>query len=150
MSVLFAFLHHVAAFTLVAAIALEFVLLRDELTLWSVRRLQVAGMILGIAAGVLLIVGLARVVWFEKGAAYYFANHAFLTKCSRSCRPSNSCPGATHQERSGAGGRGRKAQARTDDRACRTRRDRADRALRRHHGQGWLGLTSPLAAILSL
>ena len=96
MSVLFAFLHHVAAFTLVAAIALEFVLLRDELTLWSVRRLQVAGMILGIAAGVLLIVGLARVVWFEKGAAYYFANHAFLTKCFRSCRPSNSCPGATH------------------------------------------------------
>jgi putative membrane protein len=80
MIVLFAFLHHVAAFTLVAAVALEFVLLRGELTLWSARRLQVADMILGIAAGVLLVVGLARVVWFEKGAAYYFANHAFLTK----------------------------------------------------------------------
>ena len=80
MIVLFAFLHHVAAFTLVAAVALEFVLLRGELTLWSARRLHVADMILGGAAGVLLIVGLARVVWFEKGAAYYFANHAFLTK----------------------------------------------------------------------
>ena len=37
-------------------------------------------MILGVAAGVLLVVGLARVFWFEKGAAYYFHNHAFLTK----------------------------------------------------------------------
>ena len=80
MTVLFAFLHHLAAFALVAAIALEFVLLRGELTLWTARRLQVADMILGIAAGVLLAVGLARVFWFEKGAAYYFHNHAFLTK----------------------------------------------------------------------
>ena len=82
MTVLFAFLHHLAAFTLVSAIALEFVLLRGELTLLSARRLQVADMVLGIAAGVLLVVGLARVFWFEKGAAYYFHNHAFLTKFS--------------------------------------------------------------------
>ena len=80
MIVLFAFLHHLAAFALVSAIAIEFVLLRGELTLWSARRLQVADMILGIAAGVLLIAGLARVFWFEKGAAYYFHSHAFLTK----------------------------------------------------------------------
>ena len=80
MIVLFAFLHHAAAFTLVAAVAVEFVLLRGELTLWSARRLQVADMILGIAAGLLLVVGLARVAWIEKGAAYYFASHAFLTK----------------------------------------------------------------------
>src|SRR5256885_7059988 len=82
MTVLFAFLHHFAAFALVSAIAIEFVLLRGELTLWSARRLQVADMVLGIAAGVLLVVGLARVFWFEKGAAYYFHNHAFLTKFS--------------------------------------------------------------------
>ena len=80
MIVLFAFLHHLAAFTLVAAVALEFVLLRGELTLWSARRLQVADIVLGIAATVLLLVGLARVFWFEKGAAYYFHNHAFLGK----------------------------------------------------------------------
>src|SRR5205085_6155621 len=82
MTVLFAFLHHLAAFTLVSVIAIEFVLLRGELTQWSARRLQVADMILGIAATVLLLVGLARVFWFEKGAAYYFHNHAFLTKFS--------------------------------------------------------------------
>ena len=82
MIVLFAFLHHLAAFTLVAAMALEFVLLRGELTVWSARRLQVADMVLGIAATVLLLVGLARVFWFEKGATYYFHNHAFLGKFS--------------------------------------------------------------------
>ena len=80
MIVLFAFLHHLAAFTLVAAIALEFVLLRGELTIWNARRLQVADMVLGTAATILLLVGLARVFWFEKDATYYFHNHAFLTK----------------------------------------------------------------------
>lgn len=82
MIVLFAFLHHLAAFAVVAAIAVEFVLLRGELTVWSARRLQVADMVLGIAATVLLLAGLARVFWFEKGAAYYFHNHAFLGKFS--------------------------------------------------------------------
>jgi len=82
MTVLFAFLHHVAAFTLVAAVAIEFVLLRGELTLWAARRLQVTDAVLGIAATLLLVVGLSRVFWFEKGAAYYFHSHAFLTKLS--------------------------------------------------------------------
>src|ERR1700730_13224889 len=80
MIVLAAFLHHLAAFTVVATIAIEFVLLRGELTRWSARRLQVVDLILGIAATILLVVGLSRVFWFEKGAAYYFHNHAFLTK----------------------------------------------------------------------
>jgi putative membrane protein len=82
MTVLFAFLHHVAAFTLVAAVAIEFLLLRGEVTLWAARRLQVTDAVLGIAATVLLVVGLSRVFWFEKGAAYYFHSHAFLTKLS--------------------------------------------------------------------
>jgi putative membrane protein len=82
MIVLFAFLHHLAAFTLVSAIAVEFVLLRSELTLWTARRLQLTDLILGIAAVVLLVAGLARVFWFEKGAAYYLHSHAFLMKFS--------------------------------------------------------------------
>jgi putative membrane protein len=80
MTTLFAFLHHVCAFTLVAAIAIEFVLIRGELTLASARRLQITDMVLGIAAGFLLIIGLSRVFFFEKGADYYFHSHAFLTK----------------------------------------------------------------------
>jgi putative membrane protein len=82
MTTLFAFFHHVAAFTLVGALAVEFALIRGELTLSTARRLQVTDIVLGIAAGLLLVVGLARVFWFEKGAAYYFSSHAFLTKLS--------------------------------------------------------------------
>jgi putative membrane protein len=82
MSTLFAFLHHLAAFTLVAALAVEFSLIRQELTLSSARRLQVTDMVLGIAAGFLLIVGLCRVFFFEKGSDYYFHSHAFLAKFS--------------------------------------------------------------------
>jgi putative membrane protein len=82
MSTLFAFLHHVCAFTLVAAVAIELTLIRQELTLASARRLQVTDLVLGIAAGALLVIGLLRVFFFEKGASYYFHSHAFLTKLS--------------------------------------------------------------------
>jgi putative membrane protein len=82
MSTLFAFLHHLCAFTLVSAVAIEFTLIRSELTLSSARRLQVTDMVLGIAAGALLVVGLLRVFFFEKGSDYYFHSHAFMTKFS--------------------------------------------------------------------
>ncbi len=82
MSTLFAFLHHLCAFTLVSAIAIEFTLIRQELTLSSARRLRVTDKVLGIAAGALLVIGLLRVALFEKGADYYFHSHAFMTKLS--------------------------------------------------------------------
>jgi putative membrane protein len=77
-----AFLHHVAAFAVVAAIAIEFVLIRDELNARTVRRLAAADAVLGVSATVLLVVGLLRVFYFEKGAAYYFSNSAFIVKLS--------------------------------------------------------------------
>jgi putative membrane protein len=80
MSTLFAFLHHLCAFTLVAAVAIEFTLIRQELTLASARRLLATDLVLGIAAGLLLVIGLSRVFLFEKGATYYWHSHAFLTK----------------------------------------------------------------------
>jgi putative membrane protein len=80
MATTFAFLHHLAAFTLVAAVAIEFVLVRMELSLATARRLLIADAVLGISAGVLLVAGFLRVFYFEKGATYYFSNHAFLTK----------------------------------------------------------------------
>jgi putative membrane protein len=80
MATLFAFLHHLAAFALVAALAVEFILIRMQLTLASARRLLIADAVLGASAGLLLIVGLLRVFYFEKGATYYFSSHAFLTK----------------------------------------------------------------------
>ena len=82
MSTLFAFLHHLCAFTLVSAVAVEFALIRQELTLASARRLQVTDLVLGIAAGALLVIGLLRVIYFEKGPEYYFHSHAFMAKLS--------------------------------------------------------------------
>jgi len=80
MTVTFAFLHHLAAFTLVAALAIEFLLIRQEITLANARRLLMVDSIYGTAAGALLVVGLLRVFFFEKGYLYYLGSHAFLTK----------------------------------------------------------------------
>jgi putative membrane protein len=82
MAALFAFLHHISAFTLFAAIVVEFVLLRGTLTVESARKILRADTILGISAGVLLIVGLTRVFLFEKGAYYYFHTWTFIAKLS--------------------------------------------------------------------
>jgi len=82
MTVLFAFFHHLAAFALVAALAIELVLVRQELTLASAKKLMAADAALGIAATILLVVGLMRVFYFEKGPDYYWHSHAFLTKFS--------------------------------------------------------------------
>ena len=90
MAWLFAFLHHAAAFALVAALTAELVLLRSELNPQTVRRLQRADMALGLSATLLLVVGLLRVFYFEKGAAYYFQNTAFLVKSSR-CSSCSRC-----------------------------------------------------------
>ena len=70
------------AFTLVSAVAIEFMLIRQELTLSSARKLQATDRVLGIAAGALLVVGLLRVFYFEKGPDYYFHSHAFTAKFS--------------------------------------------------------------------
>jgi putative membrane protein len=80
MTILFAFLHHLAAFTLVAALAVEFVLIREQLTLASARRLMITDAIFGASAGVLLVVGFLRVFFFEKGYLHYFTSPAFLAK----------------------------------------------------------------------
>ena len=82
MAALFAFLHHVSAFTLFAALMVEFILLRGTLTVENGRKILRADTMLGISATVLLVVGLARVFHFEKGAYYYFHTWTFIAKLS--------------------------------------------------------------------
>ena len=82
MSALLAFLHHVAAFSFVAALVLEFVLIKDELSVRTARKLLVVDLVAGVSAGVVLVAGLLRVFFFEKGAAYYFHSVPFLAKAS--------------------------------------------------------------------
>ena len=80
MSALFAYLHHLAAFALVACLAIEFVLIRGELGMVGARRLQRVDMVFGLSSGIVLLVGLLRVFYFEKGASYYFHSWPFLAK----------------------------------------------------------------------
>jgi putative membrane protein len=75
-----AFLHHVAAFTVVATLAVEVALFKPPLSLAQARRLSRTDTIYGIAAGVVLVVGLLRVAYFEKGPAYYWHDVFFLLK----------------------------------------------------------------------
>lgn len=80
MPAFFAFLHHLAAFTLVAALILEHVLIKDEFNIKTARKLQVADIIFGVSAGIVLIVGFLRVFLFEKGDSYYFHSLPFIAK----------------------------------------------------------------------
>jgi putative membrane protein len=77
---LMAFIHHLAAFTAVATLAVEVVLFHPPFSLIQARRLQRTDSLFGVAAGVVLVVGLLRVVYFEKGAAYYWHDTYFLVK----------------------------------------------------------------------
>ena len=79
-SALMAFLHHAAAFTLVAALAVEVALFKPPLSLRQARTLLRTDMIFGVSAGIVLVAGLLRVSYFEKGAAYYWHDLFFLIK----------------------------------------------------------------------
>ena len=77
---LMAFLHHLMAFTLVASVVYEFIAYRQGLTIEEARRIQRADLLYGISAGLLLVVGLLRVFFFEKGPAFYSQNPFFWLK----------------------------------------------------------------------
>ncbi|HEX5047326.1 MAG TPA: DUF2214 family protein [Gammaproteobacteria bacterium] len=74
-----AFLHHAAAFLLVAVVTVELVLMR-ELTLTTARSLVRMDAVYGVAALVILAAGFLRVFYTEKGSAYYFHSAPFIAK----------------------------------------------------------------------
>lgn len=80
MSPLFAFLHFLAAFALVGALAAQLALLGQNISPPVVRRLRITDAVYGVSATLVAAAGLLRVFYFEKGAAYYFFNAAFLAK----------------------------------------------------------------------
>ena len=75
-----AFLHHFFAFTLVACVVYEFIAYRQGLTIEEARRIQRADLMYGISAGLLLVVGILRVIYFEKGWAFYSQSPFFWVK----------------------------------------------------------------------
>ena len=77
-SALMAFLHHLAAFAVVAALAVEIALFKPPLSLSQAQRLRSTDSLYGAAAGVVLVIGMLRVAYFEKGPGYYWHDAFFL------------------------------------------------------------------------
>ena len=75
-----AFLHHTAAFLIVAALTVELIMMKGELNVTSARTLLRLDAVYGMSAAILLAVGMLRVFLTEKGAAYYFHSGTFLAK----------------------------------------------------------------------
>jgi putative membrane protein len=80
LAALFAFAHHLAAFAIFAALVVELVLIRGELTVVSARKLLRADMVYGIAATAILVIGFVRVKWLDKAPAYYMHSAPFIAK----------------------------------------------------------------------
>jgi putative membrane protein len=77
---LMAFLHHVLAFTLTACLVYEFIAYRKDMGIAEIRRIQRVDLVYGISAGLLVLVGLLRVFFFEKGVNFYINNPFFWVK----------------------------------------------------------------------
>lgn len=72
----FAFLHHLFAFTLTACLIYEFIAYRKGMSVEEARHIQRVDLVYGISAGLLLVVGLLRVFFFEKGVNFIFTVHS--------------------------------------------------------------------------
>ena len=79
-SAIFAFLHHLFAFTLTACLVYEFIAYRKGMTVEEARRIQRVDLVYGISAGLLLVVGVMRVFFFEKGVNFYIYSPFFWAK----------------------------------------------------------------------
>lgn len=76
----FAIAHHVAVFTLVGVIAAEFVLLRPGLSGTRLAQLASIDRLYGIAAVVVIAIGVLRVMFGGKGWEFYVASDMFWAK----------------------------------------------------------------------
>lgn len=79
-SVVFAFIHHLSFVLIFACLFYEHLALNDRLDTGVMQKLVKIDLIYGISAAVILIVGVSRVIWFEKGPDYYLHNWAFHIK----------------------------------------------------------------------
>jgi putative membrane protein len=75
-----AILHHLAIVTLIVLLGSEFALLRPGLSSTDLRRLVNVDAAYGASAGLVVAVGVCRVVWGAKGPDFYLANPWFWAK----------------------------------------------------------------------
>ncbi len=77
---LLAILHHFLVFGLFAMLMAELVLTRPGMSGADAARVARLDAGYGVSAGLILLVGAARVIWGGKGWPYYADNHAFWAK----------------------------------------------------------------------
>ena len=75
-----AVLHHLGVFTVAGIIAAEWALLRTEMSGARLRQIATIDMVYGLAAGLVLLVGFARVFFGLKGSEFYLQNPVFWAK----------------------------------------------------------------------
>lgn len=80
LSSIFAFLHFIAAFTVVFTVIYERLLLKQPVANADAQRLRKVDSIYGLAAVSVFIVGFLRVFLFEKGKDFYYTNSFFWIK----------------------------------------------------------------------
>jgi len=73
-------LHHLAVFTLAGILAFEFGVTAQAVDDAAIGRLARVDAWYGIVAGAIVVIGVLRVIFGAKGAAYYMANAFFWTK----------------------------------------------------------------------
>lgn len=82
MSAVVAFFHHIAFVAIMLSLTIEMVLLKQPMTLDNARKILRFDAIYGMSAGLILLLGALRVMYFEKGAAYYLHSGPFHAKMS--------------------------------------------------------------------
>ena len=77
---LVAFGHYLAFFALAAAIVLTLALISESMSIEAARRIRRADRVAGLSALLVLVFGSLRVLYFEKGGAFYIDNPFFQIK----------------------------------------------------------------------
>jgi putative membrane protein len=72
--------HHVAVFLLLVVLSIELTMAMGEMDARAVRRLAAVDNWYGYAAGAVVAVGVARVIWGAKDYQYYLGNSVFWLK----------------------------------------------------------------------
>ena len=75
-----AILHHLAIVSLIVLLAFEFALLKPGLDAKALSRVTRADAAYGATAGLVIVVGVCRVIWGAKGADFYLSNPWFWAK----------------------------------------------------------------------
>jgi putative membrane protein len=75
-----AILHHLAVVILIVLIAVELGLLKPGLSVRDLRILAIVDAAYGATAGLVIIIGVCRVIWGIKGVDFYLSNPWFWSK----------------------------------------------------------------------